>query len=156
MKKFCAIFLTALLLLTTACGYTQDDLEEARQAGYDDGYEAAELEFYDSRYSNGYDAGYSAGYETGLADGAQTEITYWVESWREDPDIMDSAADELHYFANEYAHRYSGWCPEDAVDCIREFQDEDWPSDCPFEYPDFVDSIESLILFFEYFYYGFY
>lgn len=68
MKKFCAIFLTVLLLLTSACGYTQDDLEEARQAGYDEGHAAAELEFYDSRYEEGYAVGYDNGYDDGRSD----------------------------------------------------------------------------------------
>lgn len=57
-----------MLLMLVSCGYSQEDLDAARQEGYDTGYS----EGYDIGYTEGQDAGYSTGYAEGSDAGYDT------------------------------------------------------------------------------------
>ena len=63
MKRFAIILCIVLVTVLSACGYSEDDLEDARlegyQQGYGDGYEAGSIE----GYKLGYDYGYTCGSE---------------------------------------------------------------------------------------------
>ena len=53
-KLLCAVFAVLLMLTLVGCGgYTEEDLRDAYNEGYDDGTDEAE-----TRYEEGYDAGY--------------------------------------------------------------------------------------------------
>ncbi len=54
MKKFAAIFISMCMLFSLSACYTEDDLKDAEQSGYDSGY--------DTGYNEGYDIGYDEGY----------------------------------------------------------------------------------------------
>lgn len=62
-----------MLLMLVSCGYSQEDLDAARQEGYDtgysEGYDAGYTEGQDAGYSTGYTEGSSAGYDKGYAEG---------------------------------------------------------------------------------------
>lgn len=60
MKRFTIILCIALVTVLSGCGYTEDDLEEARLDGYKYGYDYG----YDVGYEEGYSAGHHDGYST--------------------------------------------------------------------------------------------
>jgi hypothetical protein len=59
----------ALAIVLTGCGYSQDDLIEAQQNGYNLGYSAGREEGYDKGHKEGYQEGHSKGYEKGYKEG---------------------------------------------------------------------------------------
>lgn len=50
-------------------GFSEEDLENARQEGYNEGYTAGESAGYENGYNAGYTAGQAAGYDEGYAAG---------------------------------------------------------------------------------------
>ena len=61
MKRQIAIILCIILILElSACGFTQEDLNEARKAGYSSGYEDGYEDGYAKGREDGYDEGYTA------------------------------------------------------------------------------------------------
>lgn len=63
MKKIALIVMVTIALLTSACGgYTEADLDTAREEGYQEGYDAATEEL-QSEIDSAYDSGYEAALE---------------------------------------------------------------------------------------------
>lgn len=133
MKNLYAVFYAVIVLLCclSSCGGTsiykmeKEAKEEALyHSGYDVGYEEGHWDGYDS----GYDEGYSYGYEDGL--------------------------NEVEWKAISYAKENGGWHPEEAWMIIEAYQNnEPFYSDgsMPSE-QDYLDAINSLIYFYDYFY----
>lgn len=56
MKRVVIMLCVALVTVLSGCGYSEDDIKDARLSGYKSGYE----EGYDVGYKDGYDDGYTA------------------------------------------------------------------------------------------------
>ena len=101
-------------------------------------------EEYDNEYNSGYDDGYDEGYDEGHYDG-----TYY--DW-------DDNIDELgRYFEEEavhYAKDQGGWHPEEAWMLIEAYRNNEpfYQDGSPPSEQDYIDAINSLIYFYDYFY----
>ena len=70
IKLFSIVLCLCLcVVLLSSCGFTQDDLDEARRSGYDSGYNQGRDNGYDNGYKDGYDDGYDFGYDFGYSQG---------------------------------------------------------------------------------------
>lgn len=72
MKRFALVICMALVIVLTGCGYSEDDLKEAQENGYNIGYSAGLEEGREKGYEEGYDEGYVDGYDHGYASGYDT------------------------------------------------------------------------------------
>lgn len=136
MKKLIAMITLSLLLCSlSAC--TQGAYESSYQEGYSDGYSAAEIEMeylLEEEFLEGYDLGYEEGYW----DAKQEYSDYW----------------ELEQEAIHYAREYSEWSPEEAWMVIEAYQNNE-PFHVDGSSPskeEYLDAIDSLIYFYDYFY----
>ena len=137
MKRFIAIivfFTFAISLLS--CSY-KGSYEDGYADGYCDGYSDAESEvqyLMEEEFLDGYDAGYDDGYW-------EAEDEYNDYGWLEDEAI-------------HYARKYSEWSPEEAMWVIEAYQNIEpfWQDGSPPSHEEYLDAIESLIRFYEYFY----
>ena len=133
MKRFVAILVSALLLMCLlSCGY-QGTYDDGFEDGYDEGYFDAMIKFEDY-----YDHGYEDGYWEGSQNG-------WIDNIVEPGIYLEDEA--VHY-----ARQYSEWHPEEAMAIIDSYQtkvpiDGTLPS-----YYEYLDAIESIVRFYEYFY----
>ena len=104
---------------------------------FDGGYESGNTTGYDNGYEDGYEAGYEWGY-------IQAEDEYNYYGWLEEEGI-------------HYARKYSEWSPEEAMYVIRAYQDNEplYHNAVPSE-EEYIDAVESLFRFYEYFLYAMY
>lgn len=125
LKKVTVIItaLTVLFLLTSCSAKTYD---EGYEEGYNDGYSDAELELEEQLLD-----WYEIGYDDGQMDGK------WLE-----------------YEASDYARKHTGWIPEEAVMIIDAYHSGApfWPDGSPPSHNDYLDAIETLARFYEYFF----
>ena len=139
MKKLATIIAMLILVLCylSACGKgTYED-------GYADGYSDAEAkmeylmedEFFDS-YDNGYDDGYFEGSREG-----------WI-------DHLEKPGRYLEEEAVHYARQYSEWHPEEALAIIYSYQNGEplYDDGVLPSHEEYLEAIESLCRFYEYFY----
>ena len=142
MKKHAAIFAVMILAVCflSACG--KGTYEEGYADGYDEGYSDAEFEMeylMEDEFLDGYDIGYDDGYDEGSDDG-------WVDN-----------IDEIGWFFEEeavhYAREHSEWHPEEAMGIIEAYQNREplYDNAIPNE-EEYLEAIESLYRFYEYFY----
>lgn len=62
-------------------GYTQEDLDAAHQAGYDEGYNIGHEQGYDAGSIAGYRVGYDEGQRYGYTEGFHDAIVKIVDEW---------------------------------------------------------------------------
>ena len=137
MKRFISIlafFTFAVCMLS--CSY-KGNYEDGYANGYIDGYSDAESEMQyllEEEFLDGYDIGYDDGYWE-----AEHEYNYY--GWLEDEAV-------------HYARKYSEWSPEEAMWVIEAYQNKEpfWQDGSPPSHEEYLDAIESLIRFYEYFY----
>lgn len=100
---------------------------------------ACGLEPYKSDYDEGYDYGYDYGYERGYEDG--------YEEGKLDGSVLEEEG--IHY-----AREHSGWSPEEAMYIIDAYQNDKpfWKDGSPPSHKDYLEAIESLIYFYDYFF----
>lgn len=137
MKRFVAtlvLFALSICLLSCSQGRTYED---GYEDGYADGYSTAESDMQylmEEEFLYGYDIGYDDGYR-------EAEDEYNDYGWLEDEAI-------------HYAREYSEWSPEEAMSVIEAYQNNEpfWQDGSPPSHEEYLDAIESLIRFYEYFY----
>lgn len=150
MKNTILLYLILFALLTLpACGnaYYDEGFEDGYADGYADGYFDAEYEIgslAEEEYEDGYDNGYYDGHHDGYREGSK-------EGW------IDNAEDIGWYFgerAVDYAASNSKWHPEEAWGVIEAYQNNEafYEDGSPPSKQDYLDAIDSLICFYEYFY----
>jgi hypothetical protein len=62
--------------------YTQEDLDKAREGGFDDGFDEGGMDAHDEGYDEGYEVGYREGYDAGKSEGIfQTENKYHAQGY---------------------------------------------------------------------------
>lgn len=134
------LFAALIVIIVTGCLLLSCSSEPTYEDGFDDGYDEG---YFDAinEYEDDYSRGYADGYIEGKSDIDADEIIYYIT--RE---------------AEKYAGRESGWHPEDAWCLIEAYQNNE-----PFyedgsmpSYQDYLDAINSIIYFYEYFYGGHY
>ena len=133
MKRFISvlvIFSFAICLLSCSHKGSYED-------GYADGYSDAESEMQylmEEEFLDGYDIGYDDGYW-------EAEDEYNDYGWLEDKAI-------------HYAREHSEWSPEEAMWVIKSYQNKEpfWPDGSLPSHEEYLDAIESLLRFYEYFY----
>lgn len=134
MRKLTVLFATLMVLCSlSACSV------ETYEDGYRDGYSDAEFEMgylAEEEFQAGYDIGYDVGYYE-----AEKEYSYY--GWLEDEAI-------------HYARKYSEWSPEEAMWVIESYQSKKPIDGTLPSYEEYLDAIESLYRFYEYFYYAMY
>ena len=110
---------------------------------YDSNYDQEQLA-YDVGYDDGYYEGYYEGYDEGHYDGVYCD---WEENIRE-------IACELEYDAVHYAVDNGGWHPEEAWMIIEAYRNNEpfYQNGSPPSKQDYIDAIDSLIYFYDYFY----
>lgn len=137
MKKITAMIavLAILCCFLSACG----------QPTYEDGYEEGHADGYLEGYDEGYDEGYEEGYDHGY-DYAQYDIS------------IDDILAEAEHEASKYASREGNWHPEEAWGVIEAYHNHEpfYENGSPPSYQDYLDAINSMIYFYEYFYGGHY
>ncbi len=137
MKKLTAI-IAILILLCSFSSCTQEGYNAGYEDGYSDGYSDAEVEMeylLDEEFLDGYDWGYDDGYW-------EAEKEYSDYGWL------------LEYEAMHYAREQTGWNPEEAWMIIEAYQNNEpfyVDGSCPSE-KDYLDAIETLIYFYDYFF----
>ena len=153
MKRFITIvapFALAICLLSCSYEGTYDEgyydgYEDGYSDGYEDGYSDAKFEMeclIEEKYLGQYDKGYERGYDNGHLYGYQeAEEEYSYYGWLEDEAIS-------------YAREYSEWSPEEAMGLIEAYQNNEpfWQDGSPPSHEEYLDAIESLCRFYEYFY----
>ena len=126
MKKITAMIavLAVLFCSMSACG--PRTYEDAYDEGYNDGYSDAEFKM-DDKCQEWYDFGY----DDGQRDGE------WLE-----------------YKAIHYAREQTGWSPEEAMMIIDAYRNSEpfWEDGYPPSYEDYLDAIDTLMYFYDYFY----
>lgn len=96
---FLAIFMTISL---SACIYTEEDLEEAEQSGYNDGYSVG--------YDEGYDEGYEIGYDEGYNENDSAQYTEF-DSYTSGEVLTTDTAPEGTVWTTPHGEKYhEGWC----------------------------------------------
>lgn len=107
----------------------EDDSYNENCFSYDD-----YMEYGDSMY----DIGKEDGYETGYKDGAMSD------------DAISFSEEEATWYAREK----SGWSPEEAMAIIYAYKNGDpfYEDDSPPSENDYLDAVDTLVYFFEYFY----
>lgn len=137
MKRFVTtlvLFALSICLLSCSQGRTYED---GYEDGYADGYSTAESDMQylmEEEFLDGYDIGYDDGYR-------EAEDEYNDYGWLEDEAI-------------HYVREYSEWSPEEAMSVIEAYQNNEpfWQDGSPPSREEYLDAIESLIRFYEYFY----
>lgn len=122
MKKATAI-IAVWIILCFLSACSMETYDDGYEDGYSDGYSDAE----DEEFFDGYDIGY----DDGKRDGS------WLEE-----DAID------------YVREHSDWHPEEAVEVIEAYQNNEpfWRDGSPPSYEEYLDAIDSLIYFYDYFY----
>ena len=137
MKRFIVIFASvALFVCLLSCGY-RGTYDDGYEDGYDEGYFYAMIKFedyYDRGYENGYDEGYWEGSQNG-----------WIDHIEEPGRYLEEEA--VHY-----ARQYSEWHPEEAMTIIHSYQSREPIDGTLPSYEEYLEAIESLYRFYEYFY----
>ena len=142
MKKLTTmIAMLTLALCLSACNARS--YEEGYADGYNDGYSDAEFEIgclVEDEFQDGYEAGYEDGYDDGS-----------VEGW------INNIEDPGRYFKEEavhYASEHSEWHPEEAWYIIEAYHNNEpfYENGSPPSKQDYLNAIDSLIYFYEYFY----
>jgi flagellar biosynthesis/type III secretory pathway protein FliH len=123
-----------------------DVLDEKFQSGIEIGREEGYEYGHSDGYSEGFDDGYGEGYEEGR--------DYGYELGREDFDRIESIVDD----AVSRAKTYSEWHPDEALEIIYCYENKEafWDNGSPPTYDEYLDAIDSLYGFYEYFYNGWY
>ena len=106
----------------------------------------------DDSYYDGYGEGYDEGYEEGLVYGydcGHDDGVYY--------DWDDNIGEIGRYFEDEavyYAKDQSGWRPEEAWMLIEAYQNNEpfYQDGSPPSEQDYIDAIDSLMYFYDYFY----
>ena len=100
-----------------------------------------------------YNDGYAEGYADGVYDGYIQGEDYdtWYEAGYSDGRMDGSVLEEK---AIRYAREYSEWSPEEAMDVIDAYQNNQpfWQDGSSPTHEDYMEAIESLYRFYEYFY----
>ena len=136
MRKIAALCTVLLFALCCFASCDRPTYEDGYIEGYSDGYSAAEsdMEYLsEEEFEDGYDIGYEDGY-------FDAEDEYSDYDW-------------LEHEAAHYAREYSEWHPVEAMEIIDAYQNNE-PLDgdgIPSE-EEYLDAIESLYRFYEYFY----
>lgn len=132
--------------------------KDAKDDAYREGYLDGEDNAYPVAYEKGYESGKSAGYESGFEDGIVQGHSEWGEmandNWSDNDDLIAEIAEHIDYEATRYVVENGGWHPEEAMQIIA-----DYGSECPeyWSYPptaqEYQEAIDSLIAYYEYFYF---
>ena len=99
-------------------------------------------------YQDGYDKGYDSGFDEGYNYGREDDAFFNRD------DNMAEIAYDLEYEAVHYAVEQGGWHPEEACMIIEAYQNNEpfYKNGSPPSEQDYLDAIDSLIYFYEYFY----
>lgn len=143
MKRFAAILALVILLLSTLSSCTIEGYHDGYEEGYHDGYSDAKSEMQDimeEECLDWYDIGYDDGYDDGSDEG-------WMDNIQGPGRYLEDEA--VHYAAwNSGMHPEDAWCIIEAYQNHQPYYDNgSMPS-----YQDYLDAIDSLIYFYEYFY----
>lgn len=114
--------------------FSYDDYMEYGDSMYDIGKEYG----YEKGKEEGYEEGIESGYETGYEDGAMSD------------DAISFSEEEATWYAREK----SGWSPEEAMAIIYAYKNGEplYEDDSPPSENDYLDAVDTLVYFFEYFY----
>ena len=140
MKKLYAVFLTVFAVLVSLAVYTGKCIQTAENEKQKTYHANGYYEGYDVGYYDGYDFGYGEGYSDGSDNG-------WIDN-------LEGPGRYFEEDARHYAREHSGWTPEEAWMLIEAYQNQEpWYKDgsLPSE-QDYLDAINSLIYFYDYFY----
>lgn len=132
IAAFVAIFVVLVSLSSCNLKPYRDDYEE----GYDDGYYCG----LDKGWDLGYDEGHSDGYDEGSKDG-------WI-------DYIEEPGCYFEWDASHHAKEQTGWHPEEARMIIDAYQNSEpfWEDGSPPTQKEYIEAIDTLICFYEYFY----
>ena len=126
-----------IVTVASSCNkHTVPEVDDSYYEGYDDGY--------DDGYDCGHDDGYYEGYDRGHDDGIYDD---WYDN-----------IDEIGwYFEDEavhYAKEQGGWHPEEAWMIIEAYRNNEpfYQDGSPPSKQDYIDAIDTLIYFYDYFY----
>lgn len=139
MRRFTALIVAFVIALCSLSACSSGSYEDGYSEGYDDGYIDGHSDAeYDLQYlvEEKFSDGYDMGYEDGQHD-----------AWEE----LGSA---YEYEAIHYARKNSGWSPEEAWSLIESYQNNEpfyQDGSLPSE-QDYINAINSLIYFYDYFY----
>lgn len=142
MKQTAAILAVLILILClSACS------KPTYEEGYEDGYSDAEFEveyLMEAECQGWYDMGYSDGYYEGSNDG-------WVDNLEEIGRFFEEDA-------VDFVREHCQWHPEEAVCIIEAYRNNEpfYENGSPPSRQDYLDAIDSLIYFYEYFYGSYY
>ena len=133
MKKLIAVLVSlASVICLVSCGNIRS-YDDGFEDGYDDGYSDAVLKM-EKKFSYWYDEGYWEGSREG-----------WI-------DYLEKPGRYLEEEAVHYAREYSQWHPEEAMAIIQSYQNKEPLDGAIPTYEEYIDAIESLLRFYEYFY----
>lgn len=115
----------------------------------------SENNYYQEGYDVGFDAGFDEGFSKGYLEGKTDSRDSGYRDSYDEPEIgLARYAQELEWDAVHFVTDAGGWHPEEAWMLIEAYQnnepfysDGSVPSD-----QDYLDAIESLIQFYDYFY----
>ena len=95
MKRVISLLICVLLVFSCcSCGYSESDLDSAKQAGIEIGHEEGYIEGHSEGHEKGFDDGYNSGYKSGYSDG-------YADGW-------DAYEDEHTYSYSSGYSDYSG------------------------------------------------
>lgn len=143
MKRYANLFMFAMVLVVLLASCGTETYEDGYEAGYIDGYAEAQLEVGDlceKEFSDGYEMGYDDGFVEGSEEG-------WIDNIEEPARYIEEEA--VHY-----AREHSGCHPEEAMVIIYSYQNKELLHDdrsLPTQ-DEYIEAIESLYRFYEYFY----
>lgn len=135
MKRIFAVIFLLFFSVCVSSACEPKNYEVGYEEGYNDGYSDAkyDLEYLiEEKFSDGYDIGYDDGQS----------------------DAWDELGADYEYEAIHYARKNSGWSPEEAWGLIESYQNNEpfyQDGSSPSE-QDYLNAIESLIYFYDYFY----
>lgn len=123
----------------------EDDSYNENCFSYDD-----YMEYGDSMYDIGKEYGYEKGKEEGYKEGIESGY----ETGYEDGSMSDDAVFFAEEEATRYARENSDWHPEEAIEIIDAYQNGDpfYEDNSPPSEQDYVDAVDSIVAFYEYFY----
>ena len=126
MRKVAALVVVCFIVMCSLSACSKETYDDAYEDGYNDGYSDAEFEMED-RLQDWYDFGY----DEGQMDGHLLEEE-----------------------AIEYVREHCDFHPEEAMEVIEAYHDNKpfWGDDSPPSHEEYLEAIESLYLFYEYFY----
>ena len=139
-RQFFVLFMaTVVVFFSSGCTYNKkyyDMYNDGYYEGYEDGFKDASEEYYFLGMEDAFEDGYVNGHTDGYLEAENSEYGSLEEK------------------AIEYARKYSGVRPEEAMKIVRAYQNQEPMPDgkIPSE-EEYHKAVEALYRFYEYFYY---